>query len=165
MASRARRSTSQTSGPGRPSRTATARTNATSATSGPLLPAWIWATCQALAGNCAASTSTRSADGAPGTSRTRVNGPPFFPVAGGTPVAGRSAQTRTLWGTSMKYASPASAMRSSRTGVFPKCSSPVTHRNGSAPRARSPATIAQASAVRVWKRVSAGTPQRTRRAR
>ena len=101
-ASSARRKTTQTSGPGRPSRTATARTNATSATSGPLLPSWICATRHALGGNCAASASTRNGAGAAGASRTRVQGAPFRPVAGGTAVAGRVGHTRTLCGTSMK---------------------------------------------------------------
>ena len=112
VASSARRSTSQTSGPGSPSRTATARTKATSASSGPVLPSWICATCQADAGSAAARAATRTGAGAPGASRRRVNWPPLLPVAGGTAVGGRAAQTRTLCGTSMQEASPASAIRS-----------------------------------------------------
>ncbi len=100
--SSARRSTTQTSGPGRPSRIATARTRATSATSGPFPPSWICATCQADGGRAAASVSTRTGAGAPGASRTQVNGCPFLPVTAGTAIGGRVTQTRTLCGTSMK---------------------------------------------------------------
>src|SRR5713101_3813758 len=118
--------------------------------------------CPRLGGHPPATSRTVRAFGAPSTKRSRGGRRPC-PRRGGMWVAGRSSQTRVVWGTSVKYHRPSPATASRKPGLPPNASSATTQRHRSVWLWTTAASISWANAGLVLKVRSGGTPHRWRR--